>query len=86
MREVIIISRCQKIRKTTTAYRIGEFHFKGVYSGDLIKRLCLRINSNVEVKVNEDYILHVKFEMIKGDVLTGEVIRLKNLDACFCKD
>lgn len=86
MREIIIISRCQRIKRHNALEQLGEFHFKGVYSGEMIKRIFLIIPLNQTIEINEEYVLHVQLFYIREDYLMGKIIRAKNLALCFQQD
>ncbi len=86
MREIIIISRCLRVKKNNAQEQMGEFHFKGVYSGHAIKKIYLGIKRGQEVVVNEEYLLHIQLFTVREGSLTGKIMRLKNLNDCFAKD
>lgn len=65
---------------------MGEFHFKGVYSGHSIKKIYLRIKLGQDVVVNDEYLLHIQLFTVRDESLTGKIMRLKNLNDCFAKD
>lgn len=86
MRDIIIISRCQKIRNRNAIEQTGEFHFKGVYLGESIKKIVLSIPLHQTITVDEEYILHIKLQFIDEHCLWGKIIKSKRLADCFVCD
>ena len=64
----------------------GEFHFKGVYAGQIIKKINLMVSLSQKIVLNEDYILHVEVHRIENECLWGKLIKSKALSECFMKD
>ena len=81
MRTLIAVSRCIKAQNG-----IGEFSFRGFYSGIEIMLLVLKMPPDVEWKKREDYVLYIRVLSVEGGLLKGVVLRSRELDQLMCKD
>jgi hypothetical protein len=86
MREIILISHCQNIKRLNALEQVGTFHFKGVYSGELIKKIVLKIPLNQTIKIHEEYLLHVQIISVQEQCLWGKILKSKLLAECFMND
>lgn len=55
-----------------------HFHFKGYFLGKIVKQIEV-IGKDGEFLVGLEYILHLKVEGMKEDILLGECLRQKRL-------
>ncbi len=80
IREIIILSRCVKRLKGNSAALNYEFHFKGVYRGEKIKKIMVLDKLSAGMSIDHEYLLKIKFITISGNILYGELLEYKNLD------
>ncbi|MGE3609418.1 MAG: hypothetical protein AB7I27_07510 [Bacteriovoracaceae bacterium] len=77
MRTIIIISKCTKVD-----HEAFEFHFKGVYAGESIKRILLTGGVGVSIERDHEYLLYVQISQTENEILKGRIIKSKLLDEC----
>jgi len=77
MENIIALCRCIK---SSPNKDIIEFHFKGVFAGNKIKKILVRYNGKEAILPNDDYLLCIGNVSVKNDVLMGQIWRIKKLD------
>ncbi len=79
-REIIVLSRCVKeVRRSS--FNLGfEFHFKGVYKGEKIKKIIIQNNTEDELIIGNEYLLKIKFVSISKNTLYGDLVQSKDLE------
>lgn len=77
MKNVIVISRCLKIKKSSQL--IYTFHFKGVYLGLQVNSLELT-GENAVIEVGHDYLMRVQVRAWEDGILIGKILTIQNLD------
>ncbi|WP_408098497.1 hypothetical protein ACJVC5_06175 [Peredibacter sp. HCB2-198] len=83
MKTVIIVSKCLRVTKFNSEARWYEFHFKGAYAGERVKKVML-IGSNQQLlKAGEEYLIYVRLLSCEAGVLKGEILKSKPLDECW---
>jgi hypothetical protein len=74
MEKIIVLSRCISVRREWC-----DFHFKGFFSGQEIKKITVQ-NTELFITRN-DYILYLEVRRIKGSVLWGKCLKVKNISS-----
>jgi hypothetical protein len=82
MKTVIIVSKCLRVTKFNAIESLLEFHFRGVYAGQEIKKVMLRGKMGA-IHKNEEYLLYVRLFAIENGVLKGEILKHKRLEECW---
>lgn len=57
---------------------IHTFHFKGCYSGLLIKKVVGRLNKKIEIQ--KEYLVYLEISDFKKGTLYGDIVKIKRLD------
>ncbi len=83
MKNLIIVSKCQRIVRYSPDEVICHFHFKGVCAGELVNEIQLRKNPDQNVLKGSEYLMVVQFEAFEEGVLRGKIIKLKPLEECW---
>lgn len=83
MKTVIIVSKCIRVTKFDFNHGCYEFHFKGVCSGEILRKVILKGKYDFQIKKNEEYLLYVQLESFERGVLKGSIIKVRLLDECF---
>ena len=83
MRDFIIISKC--LRVTNRELNEFEFRFKGIYQGQIIRKVILSSPAHGLV-TGDEYVIHVTKSDFMDGVLKGEVKRLKKLNQSINQD
>jgi hypothetical protein len=86
MKNVIIVSKCTKISNYSESENNYSFHFKGVFAGDLLKEVILRGSKDLNVKVDEEYLIYVQIVALEKNTLHGKILKIKNLTECWEKE
>ena len=76
MKNVIVISRCLKIKKSSQIKYI--FHFKGVYLGLQVN--SMELTSETVLKVGRDYLMRVQVRAYEDGILMGNILTAHDLD------
>ena len=66
-----------QLKKNETFY---EFHFRGVYAGNSLKRVILFGPKDVLVEKDKEYLIKVNVIAATEGVLRGEILKIKLLD------
>ena len=82
MQTVIIISKCTRVIKLKTDEIWYEFHFKGVCAGVKLNKIMLRTRELIQVLKGEEYLIYVEVISLKGSILKGDIVKIKNLENC----
>lgn len=85
-KKIIIVSKCVKQilpkKKGDLYYPFTfEFHFKGVFAGDLLRKV--RLTHIRELEVGKEYLLYVELQAIENGVLFGKIEKVKDLEECW---
>lgn len=74
-----------KVVKHTTAENLFHFHFRGVCSGEALKKVILKGNKDLNLKKGEEYLMYVQLVSFEVGTLKGNIIKCKALDECWDK-
>lgn len=85
MKTLIIVSKCLRVTKFNSLESNCEFHFKGVCAGELLRKVILRTQNDIEVRKGEEYLMYVQMHSFQNGILKGQVIKLRKLDECWDK-
>jgi hypothetical protein len=80
MKNVIIISRCLDVTRVDTDKQLLEFHFKGVFYGEVVKSMKLFYSGPKIMIKGEEYMLYVQTQLIHKGVLQGTVLKTALLE------
>lgn len=83
MKTVIIVSKCLRVTKFHLSQRTYEFHFKGVYAGEVVKKVILQGELKLEIKKGEEYLMYVRLISLQAGILQGHILKLKRLEECW---
>jgi hypothetical protein len=83
MKTLIIVSYCLKALKNKTHPLTYEFHFKGVCSGEVLKKILLESDSDLDIRPRDEYLLYVEVKHCSAGVLEGKILRAKPLKDCW---
>lgn len=83
MKTLIIISKCLRVTKMNSQENWYEFHFKGVYSGESIKRVFLKGNEAHILKKNEEYLMYIQLSSISDGIIKGNILKYLKLNECW---
>jgi hypothetical protein len=83
MKTVIIVSKCLRVTKFNSNESSCEFHFKGVFAGESVRRVILMVTHNFSIKKGEEYLLYVQLNEFKEGKITGQILKAKLLDECW---
>jgi hypothetical protein len=83
MKTLIIVSKCQRVIKLNQYENTYYFHFKGVYSGDLLKQVVLSGRKDFDIRKNEEYLMYVQMLILQDGILRGKILKCKPLDQCW---
>ena len=83
MKTVIIISKCTRVIKINSTENLFYFHFKGVCAGQVLRHVILKGAPNLKLKKNDECLLYVKLVSCNEGTLQGEILKVKNLNACW---
>ena len=83
MKTLIIVSGCLKVIKINREESWYEFHFKGVCSGEVLKKLILRGRHDFRLVKGKEYLLHVQLISTQVGVLKGVILKSKLLEECW---
>lgn len=84
-KKVIMISKCVKeIVSDRIHSQTYEFHFKGVFNGELLAKVHLDYIR--PLGVGTEYLMYIEVTDIKDGVLLGTIEKIKPLDECITKD
>lgn len=76
MQTVVVVSKCLRL---FDGGKRGDFHFKGFYSGEEIRRLHLWAGDVLWEK-NREYVVYVKVMAMNEGTLTGQALKSRPLD------
>jgi hypothetical protein len=62
-----------------------EFHFKGVYAGELLTKVILQGSQNLSIKKGVEYLMYVQIISVVDVTLKGKILKSKVLDECWDK-
>jgi hypothetical protein len=82
MRIIIIISKCLRVTNSSQEGISYEFHFKGVYAGELIKKIILTSDQNSIIKPQQELMICAGLVRVSENTLYGKIIKFKRLDEC----
>ncbi len=85
MKTVIIVSKCLRVTKFDPQTSWYEFHFKGVFAGEAIKKVMLLGSQSFSIKKGEEYLMYVKLLSCEQGLLKGTILKAKILDECWDK-
>ncbi len=83
MKTVIIVSKCTKVRVKNDTESWYEFHFKGVFSGESLRRLVLIGKHDFGLKKEVEYLMYVQMIELDRGILKGKILKVKPLDECW---
>lgn len=83
MKTVIIVSKCLRVTKFNLSQMTYDFHFKGVYAGEVVKKVILQGDLGLEVKKGEEYLMYVRLISFHRGILQGHILKLKRLEECW---
>ncbi|MCM2349550.1 MAG: hypothetical protein NDI69_05980 [Bacteriovoracaceae bacterium] len=83
MKTVIIVSKCLRVTKINLSESCYDFHFKGVYAGEVIKKVSLKGNHSLHLKKGEEYLMYVQIISFEQGILKGHLLKVKLLDECW---
>lgn len=85
MKNFIIVSKCLRVTKINTETGWYEFHFKGVFAGEIIKSVILCSSPLVLMEKGTEYLIYAEPIAVVENVLKGKVIKVKRLEDCWDK-
>jgi hypothetical protein len=85
MKSIIIVSKCIRIEKKPFGEDLYHFHFKGVYSGEALKKVVLTKAVESSIQKDEEYLMYVQLLSCLNGVLKGRILKIKPLDECWDK-
>jgi hypothetical protein len=85
MKTVIIVSKCLSVIKLNQYENTYNFHFKGVCSGELLKKVVLRGSRDFLIQKGQEYLMYVQLVSCIEGTLQGNILKCKNLDECWDK-
>ena len=83
MKTVIIVSKCLRVTNFKSSEKSYEFHFKGVYAGEVVQKVILYGSEKLSISKGEEYLMYIQFLTLICGTLTGKVIKIKLLDECW---
>ncbi len=83
MKTVLIVSKCSGVSKLKSNEIWYQFHFKGVYAGEVLRKVMLRSKKEFNVTKDEEYLMYVQLLSCMHGVLRGEILKLKILNECW---
>lgn len=83
MKTVIIVSKCLRVTKFNSEASWYEFHFKGAYAGERVKKVMLQGSNQPSLKAGEEYLIYVRLLSCVEGVLRGEILKFRPLDECW---
>ena len=83
MKTVIIVSKCLRVTKINFEASWYEFHFKGAYAGERIKKVLLKGDQQQLLKAGEEYLIYARLLYCESGVLRGEILKSRLLDECW---
>lgn len=60
-----------------------EFHFKGVYAGETVKRVFLSGDQYCSLKKNEEYLLYIELYSVLNGSLKGKIVKFLKLSEAY---
>lgn len=85
MKTVIIVSKCLRVTKFNSSELTYEFHFKGVFAGELLRKVILQGSQNLHIKKGIEYLMYVQTTSVIDGTLKGKILKSKVLDECWDK-
>jgi hypothetical protein len=85
MKAIIIVSKCIKVRKRGTTETWFQFHFRGVFGGEAIKKVELKGRNDFKIQVGEEYLMYVQMISCEKGIVTGNILKVKPLEECWDK-
>lgn len=85
MKTVIIVSKCLRVTKIDPEIGNYEFHFKGVYAGESLKKILLTGSLDFNLKRGEEYLIYLQVQTVENNSLSGKIIKVKRIDECWDK-
>ncbi len=85
MKTLIIVSKCLRVTHFKSFEGQYEFHFKGVYAGESLKRVVLQGDTKCTIVKNGEYLLFVQLLKVEEGILSGKILKYKLLSECFDK-
>ncbi len=83
MKTVIIVSKCLRVTKFNLSQGTYEFHFKGVYAGEVVRKVILQGELNLDLSKGEEYLMYVRLTSFQTGILQGDILKLKRLEECW---
>jgi hypothetical protein len=83
MKTVIIVSKCSRVIKLKQSEIWYQFQFKGVYSGQEIKKVLLRSKVVDHVILGEEYLMYVQLLSCSAGLIKGEILKLRKINECW---
>lgn len=84
MKSIIIVSKCLRVIKFES-HECYEFHFKGIFKGQLIKKIRIEYSNKTTLLPGKEYLVHLRDPKVNESVLEGTIVRVRLLDECFDK-
>lgn len=85
MNTVIIVSKCLRVTKINSVENCCEFHFRGVYAGEVLRKVILFCHHSFGPKRGEEYLMYVQMITFENGILKGKILKAKLLDECWDK-
>ena len=83
MKTVIIVSKCIRVIKLNSYESLFHFHFKGVCSGEVLRKVILKGSVQHNIRQGEEYLIYVAVTNCFEGVLIGEIVKSKPLSDCW---
>lgn len=85
MKNFIIVSKCLRVTKISSNEFQGEFHFKGVFAGEVVKKVLLVSRTDTQISPHSEYLIFAEFIACEMNVLRGRIVKIKNIEECWDK-
>jgi hypothetical protein len=82
MKTLIIVSKCLRVTKINSSESSFEFHFRGVFGGEILRRVYLQGGHDLGVYRGVEYLMYVQLVSIDHGILRGRIIKLRPLMEC----
>lgn len=83
MKTVIIVSKCFRVTKFGPDESWYEFHFKGVCSGELVRKIQLLGKHSLKIKKGDEYLMYAQMISFEDGVLKGSILKSRLIDDCW---
>jgi len=82
MKNFIIVSKCLRVTKINNEKGWYEFHFKGVFAGNIVKKVLL-FSPVLSINVDVEYLIYAEPIAFHENTLRGKVVKIKPLEECW---